>query len=140
MTTHYLFTSDLRIGGYYNVVKLRYGVRISDIIATGSVKNANILSLKPLGKLIEIRQIGRPYDPDIKLLFEKDGRHLEIIPELSSGFSEYEPDTEEMSIQRTLERTRILRDEIRGNDWALRPENVLFTQDIDLNGWAEGKP
>jgi len=98
---------------------------------------------KTLGKLLEIRQSGRPYDPDIILRFEmetKAGNKIVIDFEplfgYSEAFIEYEPDTEEKSKERTQKRTSILKDDILGNDWALRPKNVVATQGIDLSGWT----
>jgi hypothetical protein len=97
-----------------------------------------------LGKLLEIRQSGRPYDPDIILRFEMETTRasnkivIDFEPTFgySEAFIEYEPDTEEKSKDRTQKRTSILKLEIEGNDWALRPENVVATQGIDLSGWA----
>jgi hypothetical protein len=54
---------------------------------------------------------------------------------MTEAYIEYEPDTEEKSKQRILERTEIIKPEILGNDWALRPENVLHTQDISIEQW-----
>jgi len=100
----------------------------------------NIKSCQNLGKLLQIRQYGRPYDPDVILHFEDEkGKEYEIDPTLGSSeaYVEYEPETEEMSQARIVERTKILEQEIQGNDWALRPENVVLTQGIDLSGWRK---
>jgi hypothetical protein len=99
----------------------------------------NIKSERNLGKLLQIRQYGRPYDPDVILHFEDEkGQEYELDPTLGSSeaYVEYEPDNEEMSKARIVERTKILEKEILGNDWALRPENVVLTQGIDISGWV----
>jgi hypothetical protein len=93
---------------------------------------------------MQIQQYGRTYDPDIILHFQDETvnpfRLFTIDPSFGSteAYIEYQPDTEEMSKARIQERTRILEQEILGNDWALRPENVVLTQGIDLTGWTEG--
>jgi hypothetical protein len=68
-----------------------------------------------------------------------NGNKLEFSPTFgySEAYIEYEPDTEKQSMERTHKRTSILKLEIEGNDWALRPENVVATQGIDLRNWAE---
>ena len=105
----------------------------------GIIDNKKIMEKNTVGKLIEIRQYGRTYDPDILLVFEDPkGNKLEYEPFFGcvEGFVEYEPDTEAMSMERIQKRTSILKVEIEGNDWALRPENVVATQGIDLSNWA----
>jgi len=93
-----------------------------------------------LGKLLQIEQYGRSYDPDIILHFQNEsGKIFKFDPSFGSveAYVEYEP--EQMSKARIMMRFRILEEEIRGNDWALRPENVVLTQCIDMSGWAEGR-
>jgi len=140
MTTEFSLLSGLRIGKFYKVITFREGVRYYDIMM-GVIDNKKIHETNMLGKLIEIRQYGRQFDPDILLLFEDSkGNKLEYEPFFGcvEGFVEYEPDTEERSKERIQERTSILKIEIEGNDWALRPENVAATQGIDLSCWTEG--
>jgi hypothetical protein len=48
-------------------------------------------------------------------------------------------DTEEKSKERIIKRTEILKGEIEGNDWALRPENVVSTQGLDIGNFIDGK-
>jgi hypothetical protein len=108
-------------------------------IQFGRTTNKNIKNKVYMGKLLEIRQYGRPYDPDISLHFEKDdGITFDYDPSFGSSeaFVEYEPFTEEKSKSRIQHRTSILRDEILGNDWALCPENVVATQGIDISRFS----
>ena len=139
MTTRFDLLSDLRVGNYYSLIKFNYGIRMTEIQLRETSKT-NIKSCQNLGKLLKIRQYGRPYDPDVILHFEDEkGQEYEIDPTLGSSeaYVEYEPETEEMSQARIVERTKILEQEIQSNDWALRPENVVLTQGIDLSRWAE---
>jgi hypothetical protein len=138
MTTRFDLLSDLRVGSYYNLIKFNHGIRMTEF-QLRETSRKNIKSCQNLGKLLQIRQYGRPYDPDVILHFEDEkGQEYEIDPTLGSSeaYVEYEPDTEEMSKARIVKRTKILEQEIQGNDWALRPENVVMTQGIDLSGWA----
>jgi hypothetical protein len=134
--------SDLRAGRYYNLIKFNLGIRMVDI-QLGETDSMNIKLERNLGKLLQIEQYGRPYDPDIILHFqdesEKPFRLFTLDPAFGSteAYVEYEPDTEEKSKIRIQERTLLLEQEIIGNDWALRPENVVLTQGIELNGWNE---
>jgi hypothetical protein len=141
MTTKFVTLSHLRVGRYYNLIHFNHGIRMTHIML-GETDIANIKSVDNLGKLLQIEQYGRSYDPDIILHFQNEsGEIFKFDPSFGSteAYVEYEPDTEEMSMTRTMERTRIIHQEILGNDWALRPENVVLTQGIDLNRWAEGQ-
>lgn len=142
MTTEICLLSDLRVGKHYKLITFLNGIRMTEI-QSRMVDKKYLEEPKTLGKLLEIRQSGRPYDPDIILRFEmetKAGNKIVIDFEplfgYSEAFIEYEPDTEEKSKERTQKRTSILKDDILGNDWALRPENVVATQGIDLSCWA----
>jgi hypothetical protein len=109
-------------------------------IQLGMTDKTNIKEILPLGKLVEIIQLGRPYDPDISLRFETEsGETLFYDPSFGSteAYVEYTPEKEEDSMKRIQERTMLLHNEIIGNDWALRPENVVATQGIDLSGWSD---
>jgi hypothetical protein len=140
MTTEFSLLSGVRVGKYYKIITFYQGVRYYDVMM-GVIDNKKIHETNTVGKLIEIRQYGRSYDPDILLIFQDlKGNKLEYEPFFgcAEGFVEYEPDTEERSKERIQERTSILKHDIEGNDWALRPENVVATQGIDLSNWAEG--
>jgi len=138
MTTKFVTLSQLRVGRYYNLIHFNHGIRMTHIML-GETDTTNIKSGRNLGKLIEIEQYGRSYDPDIVLHFETDIGIEFFDPSFGSteAYVEYEP--EQMSKARIMMRTRILEEEILGNDWALRPENVVLTQGIDLSGWVEGR-
>jgi len=138
MTTKFVTLSQVRVGRYYNLIHFNHGIRMSHIML-GETDTTNIKSGRNLGKLIEIEQYGRSYDPDIVLHFETDNGIEFFDPSFGSteAYVEYEP--EQMSKARIMMRTRILEEEILGNDWALRPENVVLTQGIDLSGWVEGR-
>jgi hypothetical protein len=138
MTTEFVLLSGVRVGKYYKIISFYEGVRYFDVMM-GVIDNKKIMEKNTVGKLIEIRQYGRTYDPDILLVFEDSkGKKIEYEPFFGcvEGFVEYEPDTELMSMERIQKRTSILKHEIEGNDWALRPENVVATQGIDLSNWA----
>lgn len=138
-TIEFVLLSGIRVGKHYKLITFRNGIRMTDI-QLGRTDKKYVDLAETLGKLLEIRQYGRPYDPDILLVFEMpNGNKLEFTPTFgySEAYIEYEPDTEEESIERTMKRTSILKLEIEGNDWALRPENVVSTQGIDLRNWAE---
>ena len=138
MTTKFVTLSQLRVGRYYNLIHFNHGIRMTHIML-GETDTTNIKSGRNLGKLIEIEQYGRSYDPDIVLHFETDTGIEFFDPSFGSteAYVEYEP--EQMSKARIMMRTRILEEEILGNDWALRPDNVVLTQGIDLTGWVEGR-
>jgi hypothetical protein len=136
MTTQFVTLSQLRVGRYYNLIHFNHGIRMSHIML-GETDTVNIKSGRNLGKLLQIEQCGQPYDPDVVLHFETDSGIEFFDPSFGSteAYVEYEP--EKMAKARIMMRTRILEQEIQGNDWALRPENVVLTQGIDLSGWAE---
>ena len=138
MTTKFSLFSELRVGHYYNLIHFNNRIRMSHIML-GETENTNIKSGRNLGKLLQIEQCGQPYDPDVVLHFETDSGIEFFDPSFGSteAYVEYEP--EKMSKARIMMRTRILEQEIVGNDWALRPENVVSTQGIDLSGWVEGR-
>jgi hypothetical protein len=138
MTTKFVTISQLRVGRYYNLIHFNHGIRMTHIML-GETDTTNIKSGRNLGKLIEIEQYGRSYDPDIVLHFETDIGIEFFDPSFGSteAYVEYEP--EQMSKARIMMRTRILEEEILGNDWALRPDNVVLTQGIDISGWVEGR-
>ena len=138
MTTKFVTISQLRVGRYYNLIHFNHGIRMTHIML-GETDTTNIKSGRNLGKLIEIEQYGRSYDPDIVLHFETDIGIEFFDPSFGSteAYVEYEP--EQMSKARIMMRTRILEEEILGNDWALRPENVVLTQGIDISGWKDGR-
>ena len=138
MTTEFVLLSGVRVGKYYKIISFYEGVRYFDVMM-GVIDNKKIMETNTVGKLLEIRQYGRSYDPDILLVFEGlNGKKMEYEPFFGcvEGFVEYEQDTEFMSMERIQKRTSILKVEIEGNDWALRPENVVATQGIDLSNWA----
>jgi hypothetical protein len=137
-TIEFVLISGLRVGKYYKLITFRNGIRMSDIQLGRTDKKYLDLS-ETLGKLLEIRQYGRSYDPDIDLVFEMpNGNVLEFVPTFgySEAYIEYEPETEKLSKERIQERTSILKKEILGNDWALRPENVVATQGLDISRFA----
>ena len=139
MSIDFVLFSELQIGKKYRRVQFQRGIRYTDIQQRHTVIE-NVHEIMDLGKLIDIEQYGRSYDPDILLLFQKDETTYRFEPVfgLVDAYIEYEDDTEEDSMRRTFERTALYKDEILGNDWALRPENVVVTQGIDLSVWAEG--
>jgi hypothetical protein len=107
-------------------------------IQLGRVNTSNIIKTEVMGLLTEITLNGRSYDPDPTFHFtHPQGHKIFYVPPftMTEAYIEYEPDTEEKSKQRILERTEIMKPEILGNDWALRPENVLQTQDISIKQW-----
>ena len=135
--------SGVILDRHYKLIRFGNGMKYSDLLI-GSTKRENITEEKVLGKLIQIRQYGRPYDPDVCFEFEKeDGEVYPFDPSFTGrfGYVEYDPeeDSEIKSMERTIERTLLLKIEIEGNDWALRPENVVATQGIDLSSYAEGR-
>jgi hypothetical protein len=141
MTTKFVMLSGIRVDHYYNLIKFNQGISIIDI-QLGETDSTNIKSQRNLGKLLQIQQYGRPYDPEIILHFQDETvnpfRLFTIDPSFGSIEAYVEYETEEMSKARILERTQLLEEEILGNDWALRPENVVLTQGIVLDGWTEG--
>jgi hypothetical protein len=139
MTTEILLLSELRVGKHYKLITFRHGIRMTDI-QRRRIDNKNIDQAETLGELLEIRQYGSTYDPDIILRFNiGNGNIIDFEPSfgLSEAYIEYEPETERKSRERIQKRTSILKDEIIGNDWALRPENVVATQCIDISNWSD---
>ena len=135
--------SGVLLNRHYKLVTFGNGIRYTDILI-GKTQRKNITEELVLGKLIQIRQYGRPYDPDVSFVFEKqDGEVYPFDPSFTGtfGYVEYDPeeDTEDKIMMRTIERTLLLKAEIEGNDWALRPENVVATQGIDLSSYAESR-
>jgi hypothetical protein len=138
MTNEILFVYELEIGKYYKLITFRQGILMSEI-QSRRIKTQNIYQSEALGKLIEIQQYGRTYDPDVLLIFQQNnGNRIEYEPRFGSteAYLEYDPDAEESSKKRIQERTRLLELEIQGNDWALRPENVVATQGLDISKFA----
>jgi hypothetical protein len=138
MSIEFLLLSDICIGKYYKLLTFIDVIRLANI-QSRKTDEKNIKLVKTLGKLLEIRKIGRPYDPDIMLLFElPDGNKISIehIIGTPQAYIEYEPDTEEKSKERITNRNSILKMEIECNNWAFRPENVVATQGIDLTLWV----
>jgi len=139
MSIDFVLFSELQIGKNYRSVRFQHGIRYLDIQRRNTAME-NVHEITNLGKLIDIEQYGLSHDPDILLLFQKNETTYRFEPVFGSieAYIEYEEDTEEDSMRRTFERTAICKDEILGNDWALRPENVVATQGIDLSIWADG--
>ena len=61
MTTRFKLLSDLRTGRNYKLITFNHGVRMTDI-QLGCTDSENIKDITALGKLLEIRQYGRPYE------------------------------------------------------------------------------
>jgi hypothetical protein len=134
-----LLAGELKKGKYYQRIIFTRGLLASSIRENISLKNPNIYCIECLGKLVDMTFIGRPYDPDVLFTFETEtGKKIHFEPSLGNSefYIEYIPDTEEMTKERIIKRTLLLRNEILGNDWALRPDNVVATQGIDLSGWT----
>jgi hypothetical protein len=139
MSIEFVLFSEVQIGKRYRRVQFQRGIRYTEIQRRRTAIE-NVHEITDLGKLVDIEQYGRSYDPDILFLFQKDEMTYRFEPAFGSAdaYIEYEEDTEEDSMRRTFERTALYKDEILGNDWAFRPENVVATQGIDLSMWAEG--
>jgi len=139
MSIDFVLFSEVQIGKRYRRVQFQRGIRYTEIQRRRTAIE-NVHEITDLGKLVDIEQYGRSYDPDILFLFQKDEMTYRFEPAFGSAdaYIEYEEDTDEDSMRRTFERTALYKDEILGNDWALRPENVVATQGIDLSMWAEG--
>ena len=138
MSTKFVLLSGVRPKKYYKLITFHHGIRMTDI-QLGVTDTKNISSITDLGKLVGIRQYGRSYDPEIMLQFQ-DKHNLMYEFEPSFGFREayveYEYEDEEFSKKRVQERTLLMKIEIEGNDWALRPENVVATQGLDIR-WCQ---
>ena len=139
MSIEFVLFSEVQIGKRYRRVQFQRGIRYTEIQRRRTAIE-NVHEITDLGKLVDIEQYGRSYDPDILFLFQKDEKSYRFEPAFGSAdaYIEYEEDTDEDSMRRTFERTALYKDEILGNDWALRPENVVATQGIDISMWAEG--
>lgn len=130
MSTNILEMSQVKAGRHYHLVFQEY--------------DESIRYIEKLGLLITVTVSGRTYDPDVIMNFKNErGELYTFEPPFSSsyGYVEYVAEEKEEDVKkRTQERTRILEAEIVGNDWALRPENVVDTQGIDLSMYSRGKP
>jgi len=137
MTTHFVSLHELRVGKYYRLINFRRDVNRQEV-ERGYVETCKVINVRLAGKLLNIRQYGRPYDPEVELCFDLDGQIYDDRPSfgISERWVEYEVDTEEKSKKRIQERTKFMAIEIQGNDWALRPENVVATQGIDISNFA----
>ena len=71
MTTEICLLSELRVGKHYKLITFLNGIRMTEI-QSRMVDKKYLEEPKTLGKLLEIRQSGRPYDPDIILRFEME--------------------------------------------------------------------
>lgn len=130
MSTNVLEMSEVKAGRYYYLVFQEY--------------DESIRYIEKLGVLISVTLSGRPYDPDVIMNFKNENGEIYIFdPPFSSsyGYIEYVGEEREEDIKKRIQkRTQILRDGIVGNDWALRPENVVATQGIDLSIYSREKP
>ena len=138
MSIEFVSFSGVKVGKHYNRITFKNGVRMTDI-QLGKIHKNQIHKRETMGLLVDIALHGRSYDPDPTFHFKHpDNYMISYDPPftMTEAYEEYEPDTEEKSKQRILERTSQLRWEIIGNDWALRPENVLATQSIDTSPWS----
>jgi hypothetical protein len=138
MTTIFVLFSQVKVGKHYNRITFKHGVRMTDI-QLGRIQKSQIAKKETMGLLTEISVEGRAYDPDPRFHFKHpDGHVISYNPTfaLTEAYEEYEPDSEEKSEQRIRERTQLIKEDIEGNDWAFRPENVLHTQDIDTSTWS----
>lgn len=119
--------SDLKVKKYYNLVYIDH--------------NSKVKYIRKMGELIDIELYGRTYDPDVDLLFQQeDGETSRFRADFSPsyGFTEYNiEESEDIVRERVQTRTCILKNGILGNDWALRPENVVATQGIDTSMYIQ---
>ena len=126
MSNNLVHLSNLNVKKYYNLVSVDHNKKIKYICE--------------MGKLLDIQLYGRNYDPDVDLLFQKNGENFRFQADFnpSYGFIEYNiEETEDVVRERIQCRTHILKNEILGNDWALRPENVVATQGIDISMYIQ---
>lgn len=123
MSTNILEMNEVKAGRSYCLVFQEY--------------DESIKYIEKLGVLISVTLSGRMYDPDVIMNFKNErGEMYTFDPPFSSsyGYIEYIEEEKEEDIKKRIQkRTKILRDGIVGNDWALRPENVVATQGIDLS-------
>ena len=96
--------------------------------------------LKYVGKFIKHEQYGWGDSMSCFDIFDNNGKNVivQYTYEGTTSYIEVDMDCEEKSKERIIKRTQILKEGIRGNDWALRPENVVTTQGIELNNFLEG--
>jgi hypothetical protein len=121
MTTRAIHLSNLEEGKYYNLVSLDH--------------NKKIKFIKTLGKLLNINLFGRSFDPDVEFTFYNE-KVYKYQPSFNSilAYTEYfAEETDDQIRHRIQERNRAIHDEIVSNDWALRPENVVATQGINIS-------
>jgi hypothetical protein len=95
--------------------------------------------LKYVGKFIKHEQYGFGDSMSCYDIFDNDGEEV-IVQYTYEGTTSYrEVEVDGNSKERIIKRTKILKEEIEGNDWALRPENVVATQGLDISNFIEGK-
>jgi hypothetical protein len=130
--------SGLRVGRYYKLVSFPSAIPISDIYV-GKIDSDYESQIDTLGELLEIRQYENNRGTAHLIFRMNDGTRIELDSYfgLSAVYMEYYPENEEISKKRIQDRTRLIRDEIIGNDWALRPENVVATQGLDINHFGD---
>jgi hypothetical protein len=134
---NFLRFSDVKIGRYYNVLRIKTEVSLKHFLSN-SINKEDAEFIINLGVILDIKLYGKSYDPDVCFIYhDVDGVKQAFYPTFSSSeiYEEYEP--EEKSKIRVQKRTSILKEEILGNDWALRPQNVVSTQGIDISGFQE---
>jgi hypothetical protein len=131
MSINFSTIFDLCPGKYYKLLKFKYGIKIIDI-ANNITSIKNIENIKKLGKLLEINEYNYFYFED-----EVNGKKFYYKPlcTFTEAYQIYEYNEEENSKLRIYERNNILKNQILGNDWALRPENVIYTQGIDTSNF-----
>ena len=97
--------------------------------------------LKYVGKFIRHEQFGYGDSMSCYDIFDDNGKNVVVqyTYEGTTSYVEVDMDTEEKSKERIIERIKILKEGIEGNDWALRPENVVATQGLDISNFIEGK-
>jgi hypothetical protein len=95
--------------------------------------------LKYVGKFIKHEHYGWGDNASYYDIFDNDGEEV-IVQYTYEGTTSYrEVEVDGNSKERIIKRTKILKEEIEGNDWALRPENVVATQGLDISNFLEGK-
>uniref|UniRef100_A0A6C0JEE3 Uncharacterized protein n=1 Tax=viral metagenome TaxID=1070528 RepID=A0A6C0JEE3_9ZZZZ len=128
------------MGRYYKLIRIKSEYSVKNF-PFDKINKQYIESEVDLGQVLDIKLYGRSYDPYLCFIYhDVDGEKKEFYPTFSSSeiYLEYNPYSEEKSKMRVQKRTSILKEEILGNDWALRPENVVATQGIDISGFREG--
>jgi len=130
--------SEVKVGKYYNVLRITTEVSTKHFLSN-SINKEDAEFIINLGEILDIKLYGRSYDPDVCFIYYNiDGIEQAFYPTFSSSEIYEECEPEEKSRIRVHERTSILKEGILGNDWALRPENVVATQGIDISGFREG--